>query len=225
MIARTRHEACRVGAAGWAAPVAAVLVTVALAGLASWRGGQQVDRLLMTGLEAVLPLAAGVAAATLVARDGCRELHLSLPARYGGTLARRLGVLGLWYATLAVTYSVALWGLDRWSGPAGVVGALVWLAPTAWLAGLAVVVVLVGRSAAAATTVVSGVWLLEQLFAGQLAAHPVGRHFLLFMTTRVGHSDGWLANRLWLLASAGALGALAAALLARPDRLLSSEED
>lgn len=224
---RIRHEARRTGFVGWGAPVVAVLVTGALAGLSGWRGTapEQVDRLLLTGLEAVLPLAVSVAAATVVARDGCRELQLSLPARYAGTLGLRLGVLAAWCAGVAVASWVGLWAAGRWSGPAGAAGLLVWLAPGAWLAALAVVVVLIGRSVAVATTVVGAVWLLEQLLAMQMLAHPWGRHLFLFLTTRVGHTDGWLANRWWLLVTAGALAGLAAALLARPDRLLSSEED
>lgn len=113
----------------------------------------------------------------------------------------------------------------RWGGPAGVSGALVWLAPLVWLGAVGIVAVLLSRSVALATSVVAGVWLVELLFSGQLMSHPVGRALFLFTTTMVGHGDGWLANRLWLLGSGVVLLGVAGALLAWPQRLLAGEED
>jgi protein-S-isoprenylcysteine O-methyltransferase Ste14 len=66
---------------------------------------------------------------------------------------------------------------------------------------------------------------VELLFSGQLMSHPVGRALFLFTTTMVGHGDGWLANRLWLLGSGVVLLGVAGALLAWPQRLLAGEED
>lgn len=227
MFLRLRHEARRAGAARWLAPLTALVVAagMALLGVANGAPTEQVDRLLLVGLEAVLPLAVGVAAPALIARDSCRELQLSLPTRYGATLGRRLAVLAGWSCAAALAYTAGLWLLGRWEGPSGPAGSLVWLAPALWLGSLGVVIVLVSRSAAVATTVVGGVWLIEQLLADSIATHPVGRHLFLFTTTRVGHAEGWLTNRIWLLVSAGLLAAVAVVILSRPDRLLSSEED
>ncbi len=227
MSLRLRYEARRAGPIGWGAPLAAMVVTSGLAVLASGGGAaaHQVDHLVMAGLEVVLSLAVGVAAIAVVARESCRELHLSLPVWYGGTLARRVGVMAGW----AVGWAAGGWGVlaatGRWGGPAGVSGALVWLAPLVWLGAVGIVAVLLSRSVALATSVVAGVWLVELLFSGQLMSHPVGRALFLFTTTMVGHGDGWLANRLWLLGSGVVLLGVAGALLAWPQRLLAGEED
>lgn len=227
MSLRLRYEARRAGPIGWGAPLAAMVVTSGLAVLASGGGAaaHQVDHLVMAGLEVVLSLAVGVAAIAVVARESCRELHLSLPVWYGGTLARLVGVMAGW----AVGWAAGGWGVlaatGRWGGPAGVSGALVWLAPLVWLGAVGIVAVLLSRSVALATSVVAGVWLVELLFSGQLMSHPVGRALFLFTTTMVGHGDGWLANRLWLLGSGVVLLGVAGALLAWPQRLLAGEED
>jgi hypothetical protein len=222
-----RYEGRRIGWVSCAAPVAALAATVVLTALSAGAGSTrpQLARLLLTGLEAVLPLAVGMAAVTAVARDGCRELHLSLPRDYVATLGRRLAALAVVTAASALAFSLVLATTGLWSGPRWAAAPLVWLSPLLALTGLAVLLAVLGRSVVLATTIVASVWIGEQLFAGALAAHPVGRYLLLFATTRKGIDEHWSTNRLVLTVTGVALVAVAALLVLRPHRLLTEEEE
>ncbi|MBF9128230.1 hypothetical protein I0C86_04360 [Plantactinospora sp. S1510] len=222
-----RYESRRAGWAARAAPPAALLVTLVMALLTASGGAghDQVGQLLLTGLEAILPLAVGMAAVTIVARDGCRELQLSLPARYAGTLGRRLGVLALVGAACAVAFTAGVWLSGWWAGPNILASPLVWAPPMLWLTGLTVLLGMLGRSVVLATSVVSALWLGEQLFAGSFVALDWTRPFFLFTTSRVGVGEGWLTNRLALVGSGLLFVAVVVLLLRRPHLLLTEEEE
>jgi hypothetical protein len=208
-----RYEWRRAGlAAGLAAPLV-LLLTVAFSALA-----KQTERLLLAGLEAVVPLALAMAAVSVVVRDSCRELHLALPVRHVITLGRRLGMIAGVAAVVCLFCTVLL--VDTGPGWPGIV--LVWAAPVVFMGGLAVLVTVATRSAAVAATVVGLLWLGEQVFAAALAvrAWPL----FLFATTR-GTDGHWLANRLVLLSAGALFLAAAAVLLARPERLLGEEDE
>ncbi|MEO3928790.1 hypothetical protein ABGB07_33760 [Micromonosporaceae bacterium B7E4] len=222
-----RYEARRAGWAAGVAPPATLLVAVAMA-LLSANGGagrRQVGDLLLTGVEALLPLAVAMTAVTLVARDGCRELQLALPTRYARTLGRRLGVLALAAALSALVYSAGLGLTGWWTGPDPLASPLVWAPPTIWLTALAVLLAVLGRSVVVATSAVAGLWLGEQAFASVLAGHDWTRPLYLFATSRLGTGEGWLANRLVLTLTGLLLVAAVALLLRRPHLLLSEEEE
>jgi hypothetical protein len=224
---RWRYEARRAGWSAGIAPPAALLVALAMAGVATANGSAepQVNQLLLAGLEALLPLALAMTAVTVVARDECRELQLSLPSRYASTLGRRLGVLAGIGVLVAGLFSVGLWLTGRWTGPSPLAAPLVWAPPALWLAGLAVLVGLLGRSVVVATTVVAVAWLGEQMFASLFTTRAWARPFYLFATSRLGVGDGWLTNRLALTASGLFFVAVVLLLLSRrPHSLLSEEE-
>ena len=213
MTALLKYEWRRAGfAAGLAAPLA-LLLTVAFSVLAD-----QAGRLLPAGLEAVFPLALAMAAVSVVVRESCRELHLTLPLRHVTTLGRRLGLI----AGVAAAVCLPCTALIVDTGPGWPGAILVWAAPAVFLGGLAVLVTVATRSAPVAATVVGLFWLAEQLFAGVFAvrAWPL----FLFATTR-GVSGDWLANRLALLGAGALLLAAAAGLLTRPERLLNEEDE
>ncbi|MFC6016114.1 hypothetical protein ACFP2T_07895 [Plantactinospora solaniradicis] len=222
-----RYESRRAGWAAGAAPPAALLVTAVMALLArsGGAGHDQVGQLLLTGLEAILPLTVGMAAVTIVARDGCRELQLSLPTRYASTLGRRLGVLGLVGAACAVTFSAGLWLFGWWTGPGILASPLVWAPPMLWLTGLTVLLGILGRSVVLATSVVSALWLGEQMFAGPFTTLDLTRPFYLFTTSRLGAGEDWLTNRLALVGSGLLFVAVVVLLLRRPHLLLTEEEE
>jgi hypothetical protein len=203
-----------------------VLVTLALAALAAGAGAPrpQIARLLLAGAEALLPLAAGMAAVTVVARDGCRELQLALPARHVRTLGRRLGVLALISAVVSTLFCAGLRCTGWWMGPGPWASVLVWGAPLVWLAGLAVLAAVAGRGLVPSTTTIGVVWLAEQLFASWFAGHGWSRPWFLFMTTRLGAGPGWGINRAVLMGSGVVFVIAAHILLRRPWKLLTEEE-
>ncbi|GAA3455007.1 hypothetical protein [Dactylosporangium matsuzakiense] len=220
MSALLRHEWRRAGlAAGLAAPVALAL-TVALGAVAG-----RPDRLLLAGLEAVVPLALAMAAVSVMVRERLRELHLSLPVPHTATLARRLALVAGGAAVLCLAGTAALVAVDGTGGPGGGPAALIWASPAVFLGGLAVLVTVATRSAAVAATAVGLLWLGEQLFAGLFAVHRWLHPFFMFATLRGGSDRSWLANRLTLLAAGALFLAVAALLLHRPERLLDEEDD
>lgn len=219
-----RHEISRVGWPGWTAPATAIVVTVALGLLANATGSSraQVAQVLLTGLEAFAPLGVSVVAVTAVARDVGRELHLALPRAYLATLGRRVTVLGVSGAAASVAFWLVLLATDWWAGPGPAAAALVWLAPTLALTGFALLVATIGRSVVMATTAVAAVWICEQIYAEPMASSTWGRPLLLFLTSRSGDGEGWLANRLVLSATGLAMVGAAAWLIRY--RLLDEEE-
>jgi hypothetical protein len=221
-----RHELRRAGWPACGAPPAALSVTLAIAVLAAAFGAPraQVARLLLTGLEAFVPLAVGMAAVTVVTRDGCRELRLALPVGYAGTLGRRLGVLAAISAVLSVLFSAGLRLTGWWTGPGLPASVLVWAPPLLWLAGLALLVAVAGGGVVLSTTVIGVVWLAEQVFASSFTGHAWSRVWFLFMTTRVGTGDDWGANRTVLAGSGALFVAAAFILLRRPADRLTEEE-
>lgn len=189
---------------------------------ASGSGRPQVAQVLLTGLEAFAPLAISLVAVTVVARDVGRELHLALPRDYLATLGRRIAVLSASGAVASVAFWLALLVTDWWSGPGPATAGLVWLAPTLALTGFALLVATISRSVVVATTAVAGVWICEQIYAGQMAASAWGRPLLLFLTSRTGVPDGWLTNRVVLSLAGLAMVAATAGLIRQ--RLLDEEE-
>jgi hypothetical protein len=208
-----RYEARRAGWPAPAGPVAMASLAIAGAVLAERSGtpDQNVSRLLLTGLEALIPLAAGMATVTAGAVDRCRELQLASPMSYAATLGRRLAVVVAASAAVAVLYSAVLKVTGWWSGPELPAGLMVWAAPLVWFTGLGSLVAVLGRSVVFATSALGAVWVTEQGFGHLMYGNDWTRPLFLFMTTRVGTEDGWTVNRAALLGS-GAL-MLAAAFL------------
>ncbi|MGW0434856.1 hypothetical protein ACWDV4_20250 [Micromonospora sp. NPDC003197] len=221
-----RHEVRRLGWVAPAAPALAVLVTIAGALLASGNGAErvQLSGILLTGLEALLPLAVALAAASVVAVGRARELHLSLPTRYAVVLGRRLALLGGATAAIAVVFTVAVWSADLWYAPTPLLSPLLWAPSAAWLTSLAILVGLLTRSLLLATTVPAGMWLVQQLLTPAFTEHDWLRPFYLFPVTRLDAYSGWVADRLLLVAVTVPLAVGAAVLLRQPERMLTEEE-
>ncbi|GIF62918.1 hypothetical protein Ais01nite_09530 [Asanoa ishikariensis] len=220
------HEARRAGPAALLAPPAALLFAAAIAIFIRATDGSrdQAQTLLLAGLEAITPLAVAMVALTIVTRENCRELHLSLPTPHLATIGRRLGVLGAVTAVLCLAHTAAVAVAGYRTGPGGVASLLVWAAPTLWLAGFAALVATVTRSAVLASSAVALVWIGEQVWASVFVGSPLLRPLFLFFTSRVGDGPGWAANRVGLLAGGLLLLTVTAAVLSRPERLLSEED-
>jgi hypothetical protein len=228
-IALWRHEARRAGWTALLGPPAVLGLAVVGGVLQEGAGGGEgeVARTLQAALEMLLPLTAGIGAASLIGHDPVAELAASCRTRYPVTLLRRL-VLSLgWVAALAVLMSAVLAATGWWDRMPGarpvVSGQLTWLSPTLLLVALGFLTGVVVRNPGAAAGVVAVVWLTEQALTPQLQSHVAGRLLYLFATTRGARAEDWLANRLVLLAAAAVLLAAAWLLLARSEPVVRGE--
>lgn len=221
-----RHEAGRLGWAACASPVLAVVVAVAAAGLAATNGASrpQVSLALLTGLEALLPLAVAMVATSVVATSHARELHLSLPTRYATVLSRRLSVLAGCVVAVAVVFSALIWAAGLWSGPPLIASPLVWAPPVVWLASLAILTALLTRSLLLATTAPAGVWLAHHIFTSAFATHDWARPLYLFPVTGLDAYPGWITDRLLFTVTIAPFAMGILILLLRPERLLTEED-
>lgn len=219
----------RAGPAAWLGPPIAVALGVAAALANPMSGDASTARILLGALEMALPLAAGVACASLVGRDPAVELQLAAPTPYRGTLLRRMAVTLAWAAAVAAVTAGVLIATGWWArwpanhGPFA--GQLTWLAPTLGLSGVGFAAAAVFRSPAAGGALVTTLWAIQQFFAGPAQQHAPGRLLYLFATTRGAAPGDWLANRLALLAAGAALIAVALVVLGRSERLIGEEDE
>lgn len=203
---------------------AAVLLAVALITRAS--GGADHESTILTGgLELGIPVAGGALTAGFIGVDPARELQLSLPLHYRGTLARRAALSTLWPAMTAVACALALIADRRWIAPvSGFPGQLAWAAPLFFATSGACALTVLARSHIAAAgvlaTVAAGQAILSALFVRDAWLHP----FYLLASTNTDAHRFWWSNRLWLVG----LGVLALAVswlaLNRPERLLDDDQ-
>ncbi|TQS43764.1 hypothetical protein [Cryptosporangium phraense] len=223
-----QYEARRAGWAALLGPPLAIALGVAAALANPLESDSSTARVLLGTLEMAIPLAAGVACASLVGHDAAIELQLTSPTRYRVTLVRRMVVTLGWSAALALGTAVVLivtgwWA--RWPQNHGaVVGQLTWVAPTLGLSGLGFALAALFRSAAAAGALVTTIWAIQQFFAGASQLGP-GRLLYLFATTRGAAPDDWTANRLTLLGAAAVFITLAVVVLGRSERLIREEDE
>jgi hypothetical protein len=224
-----RYEARRAGWTALLGPPIAVALGVAGAMAYSRPGDTTTARILLGALEMALPLAAGVACASLVGRDTAVELQLTAPTPYRVTLVRRMAVTLGWAAVLAALTATVLivtgwWA--RWPANHGpLVGQLTWVAPTLGLGGVGFAAGAVFRSPAAAGALVTTLWAFQQFFSDLAQQHRPGRLLYLFATTRGAVPGDWTANRLTLLGVAAALIVLAVVVLRRSERLIGEEDE
>lgn len=197
------YEARRLGRSGLGLPVLVGLLFAALAAAMVFAGAEerQVARVLVAYLEMGLPLAAGLAAATVISDEPAVDLQLALLTRYRTTVLRRLGTLVLWASLLALLWSAflsfsGLWKL--WVPENFVAGQLVWLSPLLWcVAAGALLSLVLGRTAAGA--ILGGLWLFEGFVYVLFIAKEWLRPVFLFATVYAPGVEWWLENRLALI--------------------------
>jgi hypothetical protein len=132
------------------------------------------DRFLSAGLEMILPLMAGVVVATITTSDPALELHLTLPKKYHLTAMRRLTMIAVWIAIVALLSSVVLLVLHlayipqdtpAFSAPVQfLIGQLTWVATLLWFVAVGLCLALVTRSRTASAAILSGIWIVETIF-------------------------------------------------------------
>jgi hypothetical protein len=211
------------GRAPYLAPLAIVL-SAAFIGLLVGGGG----RLLTAALEAAVPLAAGIFAASLVASEPSLELHLSTPGGFRPAGLRRIGLLLAWNAVVClVTLSVAsvAGGMAGWQPDGGpVLAQLTWLPSLVFFVAGGLLLGIGLRNRSAANTAVALFWVGCHFFRGEFRTWVWLPYLFPFMTSYEPHAADWLPTRLGLLAIAVAALALVAIWLAADEWLLSSED-
>ncbi|HVQ93561.1 MAG TPA: hypothetical protein VMU51_21160 [Mycobacteriales bacterium] len=225
-----RYEVRRAGWAAVLAPPLVAAIVVLLAVVDAADGADQrgtVIRNLFAALEMGLPLVAGIGAASLVGRDPAAELQLTVPTPYRATLLRRLAVVVGWTALVALLIAAVLLVIDGWAdrpqAHGAVVGQLVWLAPTLWLAAVGFLAGAVFRGPAAAGGLVAVLWMIEQILTEAVQQHQWSRLLYLFATSQGTVPADWTGNRLTLVATAIVLGIAAWLLLGGTERLVRGE--
>ncbi|HMA37381.1 MAG TPA: hypothetical protein VKY74_23210 [Chloroflexia bacterium] len=213
--------------------VVPVLIVVGLGGLAAVLDLRAVNRgflaqLVVASLEACLPLAGGVTAASVTARDPALELLLTLPVSYGRTAFRRLALLLGWTGLVALGATLVLRAAFPWAlTPPPALAQLIWLGPLLCCAGAGAWLALLLRSGAASGAVLGGIWVAQLAFHGYFAATGWTQPWFLFATLEGLYTGGgtfWATNRIDLLIlAAGLFGAVWAYLRHLEWRLRSEE--
>ncbi len=222
-----RYETKVVGAAALLAPVlvagcvAFFVAVMALAGANADAFGKVLTRT----TELFFPLVMGMVAAQVVATDPGIEWQLTLPTPYRVTIFRRLGVLLVWAAVVALLDVIGVRLAGRWLVPEEfVVAQLTWLSPMLAFAALGALLALLMRNRSASAALVGGVWIMAIVLHGQLLSYRWARPWFPFATTYAAGADFWLANRLTLIGIAVVLAGAAALLLGRSEGLLTGGE-
>ncbi len=170
----------------------------------------------------VLPLMAGILAASAIVDDTALELQLAAPRAPWRTLVERLTLLTGIVALAAVAFQLylAVMGVDL--SPLGNLAArqLTWLLPSLALMGLSSLASLALVQGTGGALLVGLIWLMQILLRGWFVASPWARYLFLFMRARYATNPSLAANELCLLGLAVALVAAAGWLLKREERYL-----
>lgn len=198
-----RRDLRRSGTAALLTAPAVVVLGAVMVVLTARQHGQY-QRLAATVIEAMLPLAAGIAVSGVLGAETALELQLSLPARFQNTLLRRAVLLavwtGAWAAAAATIVAAARWWTPDGNSVSPATVQLAWLAPTVALCGIGFAVAGQSGGTAGASALVGGIWLVEQLAPLWFHSHTWSQWVYLFPFTRGGVPPEVLpANRSALL--------------------------
>lgn len=191
-------------------------------------GGELVGLRTTSGLEAFMPLVAGLATACVVADEPALELHLTLRTHYRTTMARRLALTVGWTSLVATLWAVTLWFLGFWSWPGPfVVMQLGWLAPVLWYASFGVLLSLLLKNRAASGAILGGFWLAETSLGGLLFNHYWISLLALSATTYALPFNGmewWLGNRAVLISTSFAMAFFSVRILRNNEALVRGSD-
>lgn len=170
----------------------------------------------------VLPLVAGILAASAIVDDTAIELQLAAPRAPWRTLLERLALLLAIVAAGALTFQLCLLAMGVDLSPLGslVVRQLVWLVPAITLMGLSSLVALGLVQGTAGALAAGIVWLLQLLLKDWFIASPWARYIFLFLASMWPASPDRPLNQLCLTGLAVACTVAASLLLKRQERYL-----
>ena len=173
-------------------------------------------------LGMILPLNAGMLAASAVVDDPALELQFAAPRPAWHLLLERIalvlaitGVAAIAFQLLSAAFGVSLAGLG------GVASRqLSWLVPSTALCGLSTAGALGTRHATGGALLVGLVWIIQVIVREGISATGWGRYVYLFMGARQPARPDLLANQVCLLALAAAFTLAGVMLLRREERYL-----
>ena len=170
----------------------------------------------------VLPLLAGILAASAIVDDTALELQLAAPRAPWRILLERLALL-LGIVTLgALSYQLYLALMEVDLSVLGNPAArqLAWLLPSLALMGLSSVAALVSAEGTGGALAAGLVWLIQLLLRDWFLASPWARYIFLFMAARYPTSPYRVGNWLGLAALSIVLIIAASLLLRQEERYL-----
>jgi len=181
--------------------------------------------LLISALEACLPLAAGIILSTVAVQDASLELLLTMPTAYRKIAFLRFALILCWTLLVELLATLALFAFQP-SIPVKpmAIFQLTWLAPSLWLAGLGILLSLVLHSRASSGAILGSIWIFQLTFHSYFAQNGWTRPWFLFATLYTPGAPFWLANRLELIIAALALFAVSWWFLCDPERRFYGED-
>ena len=226
-LAWMRYELRRVGIVALLTPVL-IIFSFSFFGVLMRFNGVSADRAtraVVAALEIGVATAAGLIAAMLISSDPLLELQLSLATRYRTTFARRLCLLLVWSALVAIVTTIIVLLIGHQLAPVSLLSEqLVWLAPLVWFTGAGALLALLLRSRAGSGGMIAGIWIAENVLGIRFGASDWLRPFFLFATSYKPGAYFWLSNRLELVATGLILNALVWLWLTRNPSILMGGE-
>ncbi|MCW2917941.1 MAG: hypothetical protein JWN52_6009 [Actinomycetia bacterium] len=175
-------------------------------------------------LAGFAPLGTAVAASSIVGRDTGAELVMTSTV-YRRVLFLRVGLVVVPAALVTLVDAVVFRALNAWPEGQGTDGyVLVWAPPMLWLVALAMLIAIGLRSPAAASGLIGGIWLAQDLMRTAIMGNTVLRAQYMFMGVgaKVSAHD-WTVNRI-ALPAVGIVAVIAVGLLlGRPERFVGSD--
>ena len=185
-------------------------------------------RMITAGLETGVPLAAGLAAASMLASEPALELQLAIPGGVRPAILIRVGAVFGWSALVsAIAWLAAdLSGAFASRVPAGgpVVAQLTWLAPLAGFTVAGALLAVAFRSRAMASGSLMAFWVAGHAFHDAFESEPLLRSWYPFLTTYAVDASDWAATRLVLVGLTTATLVGLGACLGAGEWLLASED-
>ncbi|MEU6511532.1 hypothetical protein [Streptomyces sp. NPDC046942] len=175
-------------------------------------------------LAGFAPLGTAVAASSIVGRDSGAELVMTTTV-YRRVLFLRVGLVVVPAALVTLVDAVVFRALNAWPVGQGTGGyVLVWAPPMLWLVALAMLTAIGLRSSGAASGLIGGLWLAQELMGPAIRGNTVLRAQYLFMGIGAKvPAHEWIVNRI-ALPAVGVVAVIAAGLLlGRPERFVGSD--
>ena len=161
-----------------------------------------ITSLLIAGVEACLPLVSGIVLTTVVMQDAALELLLTFPVAYRAVMFARLLLVMGWMLLVDIIAVVMMYVFLPWVSPRPLlVGQLIWLGPSFWLAGVGILLALLLHSRTSSGAIQGCIWIMQLTFHGYFAQYVWLRPWFLFATLYTPDASFWLTNRLELIAT------------------------